>query len=680
MNSLQMRSNAAQRAALTLALLGAACSTSPSHEESRAETTRQAITTARLTYQVPNGANEAQVMLSGSQRLLIYDRVTLGTAASQVAVLGGGLPRSEFAAGSRLNGSAWITGNVFMGSGATITRNLRAAGLLDKQAGASVLGQTVTRTSVPVTTRGWDVELPDTYPNEVILYSGTSSAAGPGAYSTINVSSNATLKVSSGNYFIQTLTLESQGVLELDVTRGPIVFYVTGQVRGFRGQLTGSNIGGQLLLAYVGTSRVELDTAFRGTVVAPQAIVDLRRPPVGKQMGTFFGKEVHVQSNALVELEPFVSMDCLAGTGCSGHGTCRQGTGSRAFDCQCTEEWVGDKCEINRPILPAHPTQTWSVPSPSGEVFQQVGTAADGDVLASTQSSVLRIASSGASTLVGSIPPGQSATLDTKGMGYALKADASVTLYDRAGTALVDTAVSADDYVKVFPGAQRMMVASVRTDLYSSLVTGATAIGPGFTAVLDAPGIVLSRLSNNQVHYTNGLQTVQLTQSGSEVTRRDVPLRDLEVDDTGSRMIGEIARRGTALVHVTNGVVGDTLSLDTPLWDLAMSPDGIFSAATWQTGVHVFATGKLQGSYALPLSVATRVAVSERGETLVGGKTADGKAIVLLLARNGSELWRYLGDTETHPYRPDVRFFPQGDAFVIRSASALTAYTISRSP
>lgn len=680
MISLQMHGRSVRFAAMLGAVFATNCGTSRSGDETSTGSTRQAIETAHPSYQVPTGADASRVLLSGSQRLVIYDRVTLGKPANSIEVYGGAPQRSEFAAGSRLNGNAWIGSKVFMGSSATITGNLRAASTLEAQAGASVWGQKILNSPVPATTRSWNVQLPESYPTQVVLEPGVESTAGPGAYATIDIRSNARLKVSSGNYFVQTLNLEPQSVLELDTRRGPVVFYVTGQVRAFRGQLAGANLAGQYLLVYLGTSLTQIETAFRGTVIAPNAVVDLRRPTQGKQLGSFYGKEVQVQSDAVVEFERFVSMDCLAGSGCSGHGTCSVGKGTQAFQCECTGDWVGDNCEINRPILPAHPTQVWSIPSTASDPFEQASTANDGTVLAATRSNVYRIAASGAATVVTAIPSGGDAELDRNAMGFALKSSSSVTLYDRQGTALVDAAAGESDYVKVYPGAQRMLIANVRSDMQTARVLGAQTVGAGFAATMPSPGMLLSRLSNGYLHYSNGLQTIQLTQSGAESARIDLPLRHLEVNDNGDRMIGEVAHRGVSIVHVANGLAGDAQTLSEPVWDVAMSPDGVFSAVTSQTGVHVFATGRLLGSYGLPVRVASQVAISNKGELLIGGKTSDGKLIVLLLARNGTELWREVGDAETHAYRPDVRFYPQGDGFVVRGTSALKSYNISRSP
>lgn len=170
-----------------------------------------------------------------------------------------------------------------------------------------------------------------------------------------------------------------------------------------------------------------------------------------------------------------------------------------------------------------------------------------------------------------------------------------------------------------------------------------------------------------------------LDQSGNELVRTEVPLRHLEVSLSGEKMITELARRGTHIVHFDHEAMSDPQEFPEPVWNLAISPDGVFSVATWQTGVRFFVNGELHGTYSLPLKLAASVAVSDRGEILVGGKTDTGTTRTVLLSRDGTERWRHDGEAELNAYRPDVSFFPGGDAFVVRSTAGLQAYTIDRS-
>ena len=55
---------------------------------------------------------------------------------------------------------------------------------------------------------------------------------------------------------------------------------------------------GKVLVGHIGTSNVDLQVGFVGTVVAPNAQIDVRRPTTGQHKGSFFGARVEVFSNA----------------------------------------------------------------------------------------------------------------------------------------------------------------------------------------------------------------------------------------------------------------------------------------------------------------------------------------------------------------------------------------------
>src|SRR5581483_12027776 len=63
---------------------------------------------------------------------------------------------------------------------------------------------------------------------------------------------------------------------------------------------------GEVLVGYLGTTAADIETALLGTIVAPNATVELRRPGNNApHQGAAFGKGVHVFSNATVLRLPF---------------------------------------------------------------------------------------------------------------------------------------------------------------------------------------------------------------------------------------------------------------------------------------------------------------------------------------------------------------------------------------
>jgi hypothetical protein len=100
-----------------------------------------------------------------------------------------------------------------------------------------------------------------------------------------------------------------------------------------------------------------------------------------------------------------------------------------------------------------------------------------------------------------------------------------------------------------------------------------------------------------------------------------------------------------------------------------------FSAATTRTILYIFKDGLLLRSVPLRVSSASSLAVSDRGEVLIGAQPAE----VFLYDAQGGLLWQEKVGADPSGYRPAVRFDPKGDLFLVIEKSGLSAYTIERS-
>src|SRR5215471_11662974 len=76
----------------------------------------------------------------------------------------------------------------------------------------------------PASTLTWNVVYPSTTPGpDVNAWQSLSLSADPGQYGTLNASSQGTITLRSGTYYVNNLTVESAGLIRLDQAAGPVI-------------------------------------------------------------------------------------------------------------------------------------------------------------------------------------------------------------------------------------------------------------------------------------------------------------------------------------------------------------------------------------------------------------------------------------------------------------------------
>lgn len=125
------------------------------------------------------------------------------------------------------------------------------------------------------------------------------------------------------------------------------------------------------------------------------------------------------------------------------------------------------------------------------------------------------------------------------------------------------------------------------------------------------------------------------------------------------------------------------------VWNLTISPSGRFSAATTRSVLYLFRDGILTRTVPLRVAYANSLAVSDRGEALVGAQTikpaatgaaqSPGPAQIVLYDARGQLLWKEAVGIDRKGYRPAVGFAPGGDRFVVVEKRGVSSYQIKRS-
>lgn len=172
----------------------------------------------------------------------------------------------------------------------------------------------------PVQTLTWQVNYPSGPANPVTLNSGDSKILDPGKYGAVTANSGSTLTLRTGTYFLTTFSLQSSSIIKLDQARGPIVVYVTDSLplRGVFQPLTGTNP--DLLIAYLGTIPVVVETRFNGAVLAPSTSLTLRSV-TGAHQGFYYAKDMILDAGAKVQ---FRAPGAIVGGSSPPGATCRK--------------------------------------------------------------------------------------------------------------------------------------------------------------------------------------------------------------------------------------------------------------------------------------------------------------------------------------------------------------------
>jgi hypothetical protein len=123
----------------------------------------------------------------------------------------------------------------------------------------------------------------------------------PGDYRWVTVKRASQLRLSTGVYHFRGLTLDSQGILGLDTSNGPIVLYVQERLT-IRGDINGNTR--LFMLGYMGTSTVPVEDTLRATLVAPRAHVNLA--PGMPHYGAVYAESVTLHQDSWFTFMPFV--------------------------------------------------------------------------------------------------------------------------------------------------------------------------------------------------------------------------------------------------------------------------------------------------------------------------------------------------------------------------------------
>jgi hypothetical protein len=272
-----------------------------------------AVTPTLFEIPLPENVVVGGLALVASRELKVNDRVTLVDAQGAPAKLvNTGNGATNIGVDARV-GSLWSSGAVTLRERARVDGFVQAAGNYTTQNGV-VVTEGVTRNAIltPLDRESFGATFETPCRGAINLNPDATQTLAPDSYGSIRVASRATLKLKSGSYLATSLVVEPQGKLELDDAAGPVVLYLdTGLTfSGSVGSLTGAHP--KFLIAYRGTSFVPIEAPFAGSIVAPNAKLNLATVNAPGHAGSFFAKDIEVQPGNRVTFKPFDWQTLLA--------------------------------------------------------------------------------------------------------------------------------------------------------------------------------------------------------------------------------------------------------------------------------------------------------------------------------------------------------------------------------
>jgi hypothetical protein len=191
-------------------------------------------------------------------------------------------------------------GPVALSERAHVEGDVTTASTITEQNNVTVTGTSTWGAALETSVLSWVTSFPVEHSGNYDLQPGQTAELLPGAHGHVAVKSNATLTLEGGGAFhLESLTLEPQSSLVLDESAAPVVIYVRSALT-IRGGVTSTVVGGpNPLLVYVGQQTAPIEVPFSGTVVAPNAELQLTSS-AGPYRGAFFARTMVVRPDVTI--------------------------------------------------------------------------------------------------------------------------------------------------------------------------------------------------------------------------------------------------------------------------------------------------------------------------------------------------------------------------------------------
>ena len=262
----------------------AAAACSPGGGGDSTATTRSAVSTGsgvQFFVTLPVGAGPSDLIAATSGDLRLAPNVTLIDEQGPTTVANAGPGVTAIGQNDDLGDSAQgLVVDLVSAAPLTLDQNSEVTGFVvsstqpSESHGARIDGKQWVFPQLFLADNTWSVTFPTTTQGDVQVGTHESRSLTPGAYGNVSVDPNGTLTLAAGQYTFASLQAGPSALVQSDTTSAPLVVYVQTSL-SLQSSISPSGGPSTFLLGYAGNTDLRFSTAFAGTLVAPNAAVEL---------------------------------------------------------------------------------------------------------------------------------------------------------------------------------------------------------------------------------------------------------------------------------------------------------------------------------------------------------------------------------------------------------------------
>jgi uncharacterized repeat protein (TIGR01451 family) len=200
-------------------------------------------------------------------------------------------------------GSIFSVAPVAIDDGTHVYGLVKSSGAISRGSGVVVDGPVEPNAALLLPSLStFPIAFPPATGGNVSVGSSRQASLSPGSYANVQIGALATLHLTSGTYFFESLQIGSAARISTDASGGRVTVHVANSL-GIAPASIGVSAGvvPNLLLVYQGSQEIQLVESFAGTLVAPLARVTLSSQAPYTLRGAFFARDVVVEDGVAVE-------------------------------------------------------------------------------------------------------------------------------------------------------------------------------------------------------------------------------------------------------------------------------------------------------------------------------------------------------------------------------------------
>jgi hypothetical protein len=326
-------------------------------------------------------------------------------------------------------------------------------------------------------------------------------------------------------------------------------------------------------------------------------------------------------------------------------------------------------------------TPRWTGATASGQesLFGRVIGRADGTMIAIGRRGLYSVNATG--TVAQLLPSlGNDVIVDgVYGAYVGAPSGSAFVLYNISGTEVLRVTVPEFAMVDIVPGRPIVVLKLATGDVDNLIINAVRFVGEGRDVTVTLSDLRRSYLTRDYFIYTTSTETIALDYAGAEA-RRYAVAAGLMAASSASKAFALVVNGTMQVVHalLPAATLSAGVDLGSPVWNLALSPDGHYSVATTENTAYLLRDGALVRTVPIVANYITSADVSNDGIAVLGTQNADSSTALWTVGIPGfSELSLPRPSKDTRGFHPDVRFLPDGRSLVSSERDGVSTFNVS---